>query len=346
MSSMKSLSRTATLYVFAVMLFSGILTSLAFVFLYSTGILPFPLLAPVFSPLVALLASIIIGTSVAVLAGERVLKPLNGLIRATKVVSKGDFSVRVEEAEGESEVADLLRNFNLMVEELGSIEMLRNDFINDFSHEFRTPIVSIRGFARQLQDEDLPAEKRREYAGIIVRESERLSRMAANILLLARFESQQIVTGSEDYELDEQLRNCVILLEKDWSGRGIDMELDLEPLRIGGNEEMLSHVWINLLDNAIKYSKDGGTVTLACGMVGGEARVSIRDEGPGMDEATARHIFEKFYQGDRSHSGKGNGLGLPIARRIVELCGGRIDVESAEGQGSMFTVSLPLRLQG
>ena len=254
--------------------------------------------------------------------------------------------MRVEEAEGESEVADLLRNFNLMVEELGSIEMLRNDFINDFSHEFRTPIVSIRGFARQLQDEDLPAEKRREYAGIIVRESERLSRMAANILLLARFESQQIVTGSEDYELDEQLRNCVILLEKDWSGRGIDMELDLEPLRIGGNEEMLSHVWINLLDNAIKYSKDGGTVTLACGMVGGEARVSIRDEGPGMDEATARHIFEKFYQGDRSHSGKGNGLGLPIARRIVELCGGRIDVESAEGQGSMFTVSLPLRLQG
>lgn len=341
MSSLKTLSRMATLYVFAVLLFSGLLTSMVFLLLYSTGILPFPLLAPVISPLVALLASTIIGTSVAVLAGERVLKPLNGLIHATKVVSKGDFSVRVEEAEGESEVAELLRNFNRMVEELGSIEMLRNDFINDFSHEIKTPIVSIRGFARQLEDEDLPAGKRKEYAAIIVRESERLSRMAANILLLARFENQQIVTGTEEFELDEQLRNCVILLEKEWSGRGIDMDLDLEPLRIRANEEMLSHVWINLLDNAIKYSRGSGTVWLSCGLAGGEARVSVRDEGPGMGEATVRHIFEKFYQGDRSHADKGNGLGLPIARRIVELCGGTIDVESEEGRGSTFIVRLP-----
>lgn len=342
MSSLKSLSRTATLYVFAVMLFSGVLTSLVFVLLYTTGILPFPFLAPVISPLVALLASTIIGTSVSAFAGERVLKPLNGLIRATKVVSRGDFSVRVEEAEGDSEVAELLRNFNRMVEELGSIEMLRNDFINDFSHEFRTPIVSIRGFARQMEDENLPAEKRMEYAAIIVRESERLSRMAANILLLARFESQQIVTGAEDYELDEQLRNCVILLEKDWNARDVHMELRLSPLRIRGNEEMLSHVWINLLDNAIKYSRRSGTVTLSCGSVGGEALVSVSDEGPGMDEATARHVFEKFYQGDGSHEAKGNGLGLPIARRIVELCGGSIAVESGEGKGATFTVRLPL----
>lgn len=342
MNSLKSLSRTATLYVFAVMLFSGLLTSLVFVLLYSTGILPFPLLAPVISPLVALLASTIIGTSVSVFAGERLLKPLNVLIAATKVVSRGDFSVRVEETEDETELAELLRNFNRMVEELGSIEMLRNDFIDDFSHEIKTPIVSIRGFARRLEDDDLPAEKRKEYAAIIVRESERLSRMAANILLLARFENQQIVTGVEEYELDEQLRNCVILLEKDWVGRGLELKLDLEPVRVRANEEMLSHVWINLLDNAIKYSRDSGTVTLSCGLAGGEALVSVRDEGPGMDETTLRHIFEKFYQGGRSHAGKGNGLGLPIARRIVELCGGTIGVESGEGRGSTFTVLLPL----
>lgn len=358
MSSLRSLSRMATFYVFAVMLFSGLLTSLVFVLLYSTGLLRFPLFAPVISPIVALLASTIIGTSVSVFAGERLLKPLNRLIGATKIVSKGDFSVRVEESEGDSEVAELLRNFNRMVEELGSIEMLRKDFINDFSHEFRTPIVSIRGFARQLQDESLPPERRREYADIIVKESERLSRMAANILLLARFENQQIVTGSEEYELDEQLRDCIILLEKEWSSRDIRMELDLAPLRIRGNEEMLSHVWINLLDNAIKFSRPSGRVTVTCGLAGAETRrldgraagdagrrealVSIRDEGVGMDEATVRHIFDKFYQGERSHAGKGNGLGLPISRRIVELCGGSIAVESEEGRGSVFTIRLPL----
>jgi signal transduction histidine kinase len=337
----------ATFYVFAVMLFSGLLTSLVLVLLYSTGLLRFPLLAPVISPIVALLASTIIGTSVSVFAGERFLKPLNRLIDATKIVSRGDFSVRVEESEGESEVAELLRNFNRMVEELGSIEMLRNDFINDFSHEFKTPIVSIRGFARQLQDESLPPERRREYADIIVKESERLSRMAASILLLARFENQQIVTGAEEYELDEQLRDCVILLEKEWSARDIRMELDLASLRIRANEEMLSHVWINLLDNAIKFSEPSGRVTVTCGPAGAEAGcrealVSIRDEGVGMDEATVRHIFDKFYQGEKSHGGKGNGLGLPIARRIVELCGGSIAVESEVGRGSVFTIRLPL----
>ena len=171
-----------------------------------------------------------------------------------KIVSKGDFSVRVEEMEGDSEVAELLRNFNRMAEELGGIELFRSDFVNDFSHEFKTPVVSIRGFAKQLRDEELPPERRREYADIIVAESERLANMAANVLLLSKLENQRIPSGREEYELDEQLRACVILLEKEWSTKGLDMELDLEPVKLDGDQGLLEHLWINLIGNAVKFT--------------------------------------------------------------------------------------------
>jgi signal transduction histidine kinase len=341
MNRIKSLNITMVFYMFLVMLFASLVTTLAFVLFYSMGILPFLLLTPILSPLIALLMSSVIGTSISALASDRVLKPVNELIRATDVVSKGDFSVRVAEISSDTEIAKLLRNFNHMTEELGSIEMFRDDFINDFSHEFKTPIVSIQGFARQLQDEGLSPEKRKEYTDIIIRESERLTTMSSNVLLLAKFENQQIITDKAEYDLDEQIRNCAILLEKQWARKGLDLDLALEPARVCANEEMLAHLWINLLDNAIKYSQEGGRVTVSCADEGGAIRVTIADDGIGMDEATLKHIFEKFYQGDPSHAARGNGLGLPIAKRIVELYGGTIAVESSPGKGSRFTVCLP-----
>jgi len=339
----RTLNIQMVLFVFSIMLLSGILTSASFSFLYTLGIFPEWVLSSVLTPFITLLASIVIGTGLTAVACERVLKPLNQLIKATKAVAKGDFRVRVQEIDSNSEIAVLLRNFNQMTQELGSIEMFRNDFINNFSHEFKTPITSIMGFAKQLRNDDLPKEKRKEYTEIIISESERLTKMAANVLLLTRFENQKIVTDKTRFDLDEQLRNCVILLEKEWSGKNIDIRLELERVEISGNSEMLSHLWLNLIDNAIKYSDVNGIVTVKCRRDGGYAEVTVSDRGVGMDEETLKHIFDKFYQGDKSRSASGNGLGLSIAGRIVELCGGQIDVTSKPGQGTRFTVRLPLQ---
>jgi signal transduction histidine kinase len=349
MTRVRTFKGVVVLYAFAMMVFAGAITSLLILALFGLGLLRFPFVTPLLNLLAALLASVVIGTTITALAGERILKPLNDLIRATKVVARGDFSVRVEEIEGDNEVAELLRNFNLMAKELGGIELFRNGFIDDFSHEFRTPIASIHGFAERLAEEELPDEERREYARIIARESERLSKLATSVLLLSKLENQQIVTDRADYDLDEQLRDCVILLEKDWSAKGLGLELELEPTRIRADQEMLSRVWLNLLDNAIKFSPEKGRIRVRCGPVlsrgAGEGKrgilVSIGDEGEGMDEATKKRIFDKFFQGDGSRATSGNGLGLPIATRIVSLCKGRIEVESAPGQGSTFRVYLP-----
>ncbi len=340
-SRVRSLNMLMISFVFYIMMMAGLLTGGCFFFLYSLGLFPIPALASVFSPFIALFVSSFIGTSLTAAASVKFLKPLNQLIRATKIVSTGDFNVRVEETNGNSEIGVLLRNFNHMAEELGSIEMLRNDFINNFSHEFKTPIISIRGFAKQLQNDDLPPEKRKEYTDIIINESERLSNMSANVLLLTRFESQQFVTDQTEYELDEQIRSCVILLEKQWSKKNIDIDLDLAPVKIYNNPEMLSHLWINLLDNAIKYTGENGHIAVMCREGAGEIRFRISDDGSGMDDYTLKHIFDKFYQGDKSHATRGNGLGLSIVKRIVELCRGEIAVESKPGQGTAFTVKLP-----
>ncbi len=341
MNRTKSLNISITIFVFYIMITAGLLTGVCFLFLYTMGIFPIPALTPIFSTLIALFVSSIIGTFISVIVSEKVMKPLNQLIKATKVISIGDYSVRVEEIDSNSEIADLLRNFNHMAEELSSIELFRNDFINSFSHEFKTPIVSIRGFAKQLQNENLSIEKRKEYTDIIVSEAERLTNMSANILLLTKFENQQLITNQAEYELDEQIRNCIILLEKQWSKKNIEINLDLEPIRIFSNAEMLSHLWINLIENAIKYSNDNGNITIKCYEKVDDIQFIISNDGNGMDDNTLKHIFVKFYQGDKSHASPGNGLGLSIVKRIIELCKGEIAIESEIGQSTTFTVKLP-----
>ncbi|WP_252891737.1 HAMP domain-containing sensor histidine kinase [Thermoclostridium stercorarium] len=302
MKRIKSLNIMMVIFIFFIMVSSGLLTSVCFLFFYALDFFPFPFLTPILSPFIALLVSSIIGTSLSAMVSEKFLKPLHQLIDATKIIAKGDFSVRVPEINSDSEIAVLLRNFNQMAEELGSIEMFRNDFINNFSHEFKTPIVSIRGFAKQLQNENLSEEKRKEYTEIIISEAERLTKMSSNVLLLTKIENQQFITNQAEYDLDEQIRNCIILLEKQWSKKNLEMNLNLSNVKIFSDEELLSHLWINLIDNAVKYTDDNGRISITLYETGDNIVFRISDNGKGMDEYTIKHIFDKFYQADKSRS--------------------------------------------
>ena len=259
-------------------------------------------------------------------------------------IARGNFKARVPEKdkkEAVTELGDLERTFNQMASDLDGIEMFRNDFINDFSHEFKTPIVSIRGFARRLQSDNLTEEERREYINIIVAESERLSTMAQNVLLLTKLENQTIVSEKTEFYLDEQIRRCILLLEKNWTEKNIELDLDLDEIKFVFNEEMLSHVWINLISNAVKFTPMGGRVACRLKCEANTVVFSIKDSGEGMSEDVQRRIFEKFYQGDSSHTTAGNGIGLNIVKRVVTLAGGSITVKSEINKGSEFVVTLP-----
>ena len=269
---------------------------------------------------------------------------VNGITEGLREIAKGNFKARVAESDKKqvlTELGDLEKTFNQMASDLEGIEMFRNDFINNFSHEFKTPIVSIRGFARQLQSGNLTEEQKKEYIDIIVSESERLATMSQNVLLLTKLENQTIVSEKSEFYLDEQIRGSILLLEKAWSDKNIELDIELEEIKYVFNEEMLSHIWINLLSNAIKFSRDGGRISLLLDEVEGGVRFRISDCGVGMSDEVRARIFEKFYQGDSSHSSNGNGIGLNIVQRILILAGGSIEVSSEMGKGSTFTVFLP-----
>ena len=291
------------------------------------------------------LACIMIGAGLAALSGKHITSRLSRISHGMREVARGNFAARVPEKDKKnspSEFGELERSFNQMASDLDGIEIFRNDFINNFSHEFKTPIVSIRGFARQLQSESLSDEERREYLDIIVSESERLVNMSSNVLLLSKLENQQIVSDKTEFYLDEQIRRSILLLEKEWAEKEIELDIDLEEIKFNFNEEMLSHVFINLLSNAIKFTDLGGKIEISLKMRGESAIFSVKDNGIGMSDEVKERIFEKFYQGDSSHASRGNGIGLNIVQRIVSLAHGAIEVESRLYEGSKFTVTLPI----
>ena len=302
--------------------------------------------SPIFIAALLLGACTLISTVLFAILSKYYLQPLKRLIRATKEIGEGHFDIRVQEEKQHlyyivPELQDLIRNFNEMAEELRGIELFRNDFINNFSHEFKTPIISIRGFAHELRQEGLTEEQRNEYAKIIEEESDRLARLSSNVLTLSKLENQQIVTGQTEFFLDEQIRQSILLLESEWSEKELEIVPELELLRYRGNEEMLALVWRNLLSNAIKFTPRGGCIRVRMTLSEQTVAVAVEDNGIGMSEAVRARIFEKFYQGDPSHARTGYGIGLALVSRIVELMNGRITVESREGAGSCFTVELP-----
>ena len=286
---------------------------------------------------------IFIALSIVIMIRMVFIGPIRKIMAAMGRLAKGEFSVRIDmsnEAYRPREIREFAESFNKAAEELSGTEILRKDFINNFSHEFKTPIVSISGFADLLLDVDLPPEDQKEYLTIIRDESKRLAELSTNILTLNRIESQAILRDTENIRLGEQIRQSVLLTEQKWRDKNLDFEADIEDVDYLGNEALLKEVWLNILDNAAKFSPEGEVVSVALHKKGGEIIAAVTDHGPGMDEKTKAHIFEQFYQGDTSHRSQGNGLGLAMVRKIVELHGGKVSVDSSPGNGSSFTVIL------
>ena len=295
--------------------------------------------------LIVLLISLILGSVLTFITARFPLQPFNRIIQAMNRLAAGHYDTRLTFGRflsKQSAFREVSDSFNRMAEELGNTEMLRSDFINHFSHEFKTPIMSITGFASLLKKGNLPKEQQLEYLTIIEEESMRLASLATHVLNLTKLENQSILTGSTSFNLSEQLRSCVLLLESKWSQKHLEMDVEMEEYEIEANEEQLREVWINLLDNAVKFSMDYGTVRLDVTQRPDTLSVSISDTGAPIPPESIDRIFQKFYQADSSHATEGNGVGLAIVRKVVELHQGDIQVRSQDGV-TTFTVTLPRR---
>ncbi len=275
-----------------------------------------------------------------VLLTHRVVHPVLRLTAATKRVARGDFTVQIE-SDRNDEIGQLTENFNQMVAQLRTIDHLRMDFISNVSHEIKTPLSSINGFARLLLNPSLSVEERSDYAAVICEESIRVSNLASAMLRLSKLESQASVDDKVRFRLDEQIRHTVVLLEPQWRAKSIVFDIELDPVFVTANEELLQQVWHNLLHNAIKFSRTCGSIAVTLSVREGTARVSVRDSGIGMSKSDTERVFEKFFQVERAHSGEGSGLGLSLVKRIVDLHAATIDVDSTLGEGACFTVALP-----
>ncbi len=271
-------------------------------------------------------------------------RPVRRIVEGAEKIMRGDFSARIEPLRGiavEDGFDIIIDGFNRMAEELSGVETLRTDFIANVSHELKTPLAVIRNYGTMLQSPGLPEEQRLEYAKAITGQSRRLADLITNILKLNRLENQQIYPAAKRYNLGEQLAECLLNFENTWENKNIDIETDLEEeVFVQSDGELLSLVWNNLFSNALKFTEPGGTVSVTLKTEGDYAAVRVADTGCGISKETGRHIFEKFYQGDTSHSAQGNGLGLALVKRVVDIVGGDISVESEVGKGSAFTVRI------
>ena len=297
--------------------------------------------------LILVLALIIAWFSLWVGAGH-LTKPLIDVSNTVKQVAEGNFKVNIKrrdttkcEYEYINEVDELAKNVNKMVAELDGMDYMRKDFMSNVSHEIKTPIAAITGFTEILLDGSIDESERQEYLKVINKESMRISRLCENMLHMSRLDSQVIVSSMQKIRLDEQLRKCIILLSEKWSNKEIDFSIDLEEVSILSDYDMLQQVWINLIDNAIKYSRENCKIDISVKRLNDKSvKVSISDNGIGIEEGKLHRIFDKFYQCEESHKKSGSGLGLSISKRIVELLNGTIECKSKKDSGTTFEVTL------
>ncbi len=311
---------------------AGMITEMPYETVQSPGIL-----------VILIVISVIIGAGISVLVSRIMMTPVNKFINAMQELSRGNFSVRLDMGKvlgRHPTMKELTDSFNKMAEELGRTEILRSDFVNNFSHEFKTPIVSIAGFAKLLKRGNLTEEQKAEYTDIIEEESLRLSDMATNVLNLTKIENQTILTDVKKFNLSEQIRGCILLLEHKWEKKELSLDVDFDEYEISANEEMLKQVWINLLDNAIKFADVGGSISVNIFRIGKRLQVSVSNTGSTIAPEERDRIFRKFYQADESHAQEGNGIGLAIVQGIVRLHKGEVGITDYEDR-TEFTVSLP-----
>lgn len=324
------------------------LTAMAAKFLIKQGLIPETFyLMPLTMLNFAFLLGIIVSIITALISSQLSRQYLRVPLEAMKRLSRGEFQAQMDFGylPIPKEYDELAVAFNEMASELSGIEMMRADFINNFSHEFKTPIVSLRGFAKQLQKPNLTEQQRQEYTNIIIHEIDRLSQLSSNILDLTKIEKQTILAHKERYNLAEQIRQTLLLLEQKWTDKNLELELNLNEVYYRGNEQLLAQVWTNLLDNSIKFSRANSKLRILLFEEEQRTVVQIQDFGVGMNEHTLNYIFDKFFQGEESHTVEGNGLGLAIVHKIVTLHKGTIEVKSTLGKGSIFTVLLPRDVQ-
>jgi len=284
--------------------------------------------------------SIIVGGIVMSFISKRLITPLTNLSSAMNRVAEGDFETQIETESRLEAIQDIYTNFNLMVKELGATETLQTDFVSNVSHEIKTPITAIDGYATLLQNTENIDEVENEYIEKILFNTKRLSELVSNILLLSKVDNKAIQAKKTTYRLDEQIRQSIVLLEPKWSAKEIDFDVDLDEIEYTGDESLMFHVWNNLIDNAIKFSPENGLVRMSLKRTDEKIIFTIEDEGCGISDEEKKHIFNKFYQSDSSHKAEGNGLGLALVKNILNLCGGEISVTDGKNGGARFEVVL------
>lgn len=270
-------------------------------------------------------------------------KPIRRIAKAARQITEGDFSVRVESLRKDGkkdEIEVLIEDFNKMAEELNSVETLKSDFIANVSHEIKSPLSVIQSYTMALKDRNLTSDEREEYADTVIEATQKLSLMVANILKLNKLENQEIYAIRNRYQLGEQLRRCALFHMESWQAKNIDFHIDVEDVIVNYDESLLEIVWNNLISNAVKFTEPGGNIKLSSVLDEEYIYVTIKDTGCGISAGEIERVFDKFYQGDTSHSTQGNGLGLALVKKVLQIAEGEINIESSPNNGSTFTVKL------
>lgn len=289
-----------------------------------------------------LIIGVLLGVAVTSVLGSWLFAPISRLGNAMGLVARGNFDVRLKEKHTFREVEEMNRSFNLMTQELGNTEILQSDFVSNVSHEIKTPINAIEGYATLLQGENVSREQR-GYVDKILFNTNRLSKLVGNILLLSKVDNQAIQSQKTTFRLDEQIRQSILQMESEWVRKEIEFDVDLQRIECTGHENLLLHVWNNLIGNAIKFNPQGGLVEIRLREEGANAIFTVRDSGSGISPESRKHIFDRFYQSDSSHKEEGNGLGLALVKQIVTISDGFVSADNHPKGGCVFTVVLPLK---
>ncbi len=293
--------------------------------------------------------SILIGGTILWLISSRFTRPIEEMNKAVKKVANGNFNVRINKKadvfamyELINEMDELAVNFDMMTAELSGMDYMRKDFMSNVSHEIKTPVSAITGFTEILLKDGLSLKEQQDYLILVNKESLRLSRLCESMLRMSRLDHQQIVRKRDKVRVDEQIRKSIIMLTEKWSDKSMNYEIEFSPLEIYSDSDLLTQVWVNLIDNAIKYSPENSTIYIIGKVEQGSMIVTIQDEGNGIAPKNLTKIYEKFYQCDESHKKNGNGLGLSIVKRIIELLGGSINCISEKENGTKMEVRIPI----